>query len=92
MEDNILRLKRKSTLICFRNRILKMRFGLNKLTRRNFSRLDNGLKRGHLKSIGSREMYEILHKYINMSNNELFQSDIFIFELRPIFTDLTQTI
>jgi len=59
-----------------------MRFGLNKIEHRNFSRLDNGLKRGHLKSVGSRELYRILNRYINMSNEELFCSDIFLLEIK----------
>lgn len=80
----IIDLKRRTTLLNFRNRILLMRFGLDSETQKKFSRLDNALRRGHLKSVGSKRLYVIFHPYINMTNDELFESNVFDIKIETL--------
>jgi len=68
--------KRKSTLFNFKSRIMKMRFGLTKDDRRSFDRLNDKLRTSLHTNAATKVLYNKLHKYVDMTNEELWESDI----------------
>ena len=68
--------KLKTTLFNFKSRIMKMRFGLSKDDRRAFDRLNDKLRTSLHTNAATKALYNKLHTYIDMSNDELWESDI----------------
>ena len=68
--------KLKTTLFCFKSRIMKLRFDLSNEDRKCFNRLHDSLRAALRTDKDSKALYNKLSTYIDMSNDELWESDI----------------